>query len=532
MSNMKTFVEKIDAKVVVISVIICVIFLLYAGLAPESAASAFAGLNSFLTTDFGWLYLISVTLFLIFLLLFAFSKYGKIVLGKDDEKPAYKRTHWFYMLFAAGMGIGLCFWSVAEPISHFLSPPPGTATAESATAAKEALRLTFMHWGLHPWACFGVVGLPLAYFTYRKNKPMLISSCLIPVIGEEGANGAIGKAVNILAVFATIFGVATSLGLGAMQVNSGMNKVFGTPYANWVMIILIVVVTCVFIWSAVSGIDKGILRLSNINMLIALIVVVCTFFIGSPLFVVNSITESIGSYFSGIVRQSLWTDATGEAKGWLSGWTVFYWAWWIAWGPFVGAFIARISRGRTIREFVIGSLIMPTIISFIFIGVMGGSALDLELGGNHAVTEATAENVAFAVFAMFQQMPLTVPLSLLFMVLIWIFFVTSADSATFVCSMMTARGAQEPPKPLRVLWGVAIAAVAIYLLVIGGLNALQTASIIGAFPFMFVCLWMMYAFYKEMRLHGDEPVLSDNFAGTAGAEATGATEAAEAPNVA
>ncbi|MDR3225181.1 MAG: BCCT family transporter [Clostridiales Family XIII bacterium] len=513
MSKFKTMAEKIDKKVLIISAIICFVFLLYAGVAPDAAGTAFSNINSFIVTDFGWLYLLSVAVFVVFMFVLAFSKFGKIKLGKDDEEPEYKRSSWFFMLFAAGMGIGLCFYSLAEPISHFMSPPLDSVTPESAEAAKEGMRLTFMHWGLHPWACFGIVGLPLAYFAYRKNKPMLISSCLIPVIGEKGADGAIGKAVNILAVFATVFGVATSLGLGSMQVNSGLDYVFGTPNTVWVKVILIVIVTCIFILSAVSGISKGIKRLSTTNMILAAIILLTVFFVGKPLFVADLFTESIGNYISGIVKQSFWTDAFGETGGWLGGWTVFYWAWWIAWGPFVGAFIARISRGRTIREFVIGVLILPTIIGFIFISVLGGNALFLELGGNHAVTEATAQDISYSVFAMFEQIPLTVPLSILFMFLIWIFFITSADSATFACSMFTARGVQEPPSPLRVFWGVVTAATAIYLLLIGGLNALQTASIIGAFPFMFVCLWMMYAFFKEMRLHGGDPVLSTDAQG-------------------
>lgn len=497
MSKHSSFMGKIDKKVFFIGGFVCLFFVLWAAILPEQAANTFDWLLAFFGTNFGWLYLLVVTFFVGFLLWLCCSKYGKIVLGKDGEKPEYSTFSWFFMLFAAGMGIGLVFWSVAEPMSHYLAPPYGNgSTVESAELA---MKYTFMHWGFHPWACFGVVGLPLAYFQFRKGKPALLSSCLEPLLGERRVNGFWGSLVNILAVFATVFGVATSLGLGAMQINSGLQYSLGVPYGNTSLILIIIAVTILFVTSSVSGIDKGIKILSNSNMVLFGLLTVFVLLTGPTLFLLNYLTSSLGEYMSGLIIMSFWTDAFSTNEGWLTSWTVFYWAWWISWGPFVGGFIARISKGRTIREFIIATLIAPVLLSFVFMAIMGGTAIFDDMQGMSEVSLAIGENTSYALFAMLKELPLSSITTIIAVLLIAIFFITSADSSTFVCAMMTSKGVQNPPRSLRIFWGAAEAAVAIVLLLVGGLTSLQTASIVGAFPFMFVCLLIVASFVKALR---------------------------------
>ncbi len=497
MEKVNQFFTKIDKKVLGWGGVICLIFVIWAIIWPTKAAVIFNLCLAFFTGKFGWLYLMVVSGFVVFLIWLCCSKYGNIVLGKDDEKPEYSTFSWFFMLFAAGMGIGLVFWSVAEPMSHYIAPPYGEG--RTIEAAETAMHYSFMHWGLHPWACFGVVGLPLAYFQFRKNQPALLSSCLIPLIGEDRAKGAIGSIVNVLAVFATVFGVATSLGLGAMQIGSGLSYVFGLTYGNSLLIIIIVTVTILFIASSVSGIERGIKLLSNFNMLIAAIVLVFVLFLGPTLFITNFFTSTVGGYVQNIISTSFWTDPFETNSGWLGSWTIFYWAWWISWGPFVGGFIARISRGRTIRQFIIATLFCPVLLSFIYMTIMGGTAIYEDMNGVQTVAQAMDADVSYALFALLQDFPFATFTSLLAVVLICTFFITSADSSTFVCAMMTSHGVQTPPRSLRVFWGIAEAAVAIVLLLAGGLTSLQTASIVGAFPFMIICIFILVAFVKALQ---------------------------------
>lgn len=491
------FHESIDKRVFYIGGILCLLLVLFTVAMPERAEMIFSWLLSAFCSDFGWFYLLSVAFFIVFLIYLALSRYGKIVLGKDGEKPEHSTFSWFFMLFAAGMGIGLVFYSVAEPMSHYLVPPYGDgSTTESAVLA---MRYTFMHWGLHPWACYIVIGLPLAYFQFRKDKPALLSTCVAPVIGEKRANGLLGSIIDVLAVFATVFGVATSLGLGAMQINSGLNYVFGIPYCTPVLFAIIVIATCLFITSSVTGIDKGIKILSDTNMVIMAILLLFVFVSGSMLFVMNFMVESFGEYVSNLVSASFWTDSFGESNGWLNGWTIFYWAWWISWGPFVGGFIARISRGRTIREFVIGALICPTILSVIFMSIMGGNAIYLDMNGVDTIATALNENISYALFALLAEFPFAKVTSLIAVFLICIFFITSADSSTFVCAMMTAKGVQNPPNSLKIFWGVSEGTVAAVLLFVGGLSALQSAAIVSAFPMIFVSFLMIAALIKTLK---------------------------------
>jgi glycine betaine transporter len=494
---LKDFKESVDVRVMMGSSILCVIFVLLVAVFPGSAEALLNKCFSFITDKFGWLFLISVAVFVGFLLWILCSKYGSIRLGKDGEEPEYSTSSWFFMLFAAGMGIGLMFYGTAEPLSHYISAP--LAENRSAAAAADAMRITFMHWGIHPWAIYGVIGLALAYFQFRKDKPALFSSCFIPLFGEKNANGAWGMSIDVMAVITTVFGVASSLGFGVIQINSGLNYVFGIASNNQVKLILIVISTILFISSSVSGIDKGVKLLSDINLFLVTMLMLFVFVTGPSLMIINYFTDSLGAYLSGIVKYSFWTDTFNTTKGWVQGWTVFYWAWWMSWGPFVGAFIARISRGRTIREFVIGALFCPVVLSFMLFAIFGGTAIHFDMSGITAIADTINEDISYAMFALLKQLPLPLITSVIGMVLVFIFFLTSADSSTYVCAMMTARGSQVPSQTVRAFWGVAEAAAATVLLFAGGLPALKTGAIIVAVPFMFISLFMIISFVKELR---------------------------------
>lgn len=492
----KKMLGNISPVVFWVSAAVAGLFVLWGIISPNQMSTVVNATLKFLIDNFGWSYLLGVMFFVFFVVLLAFSKYGSIKLGKDDDEPEYSTFAWFTMLFSAGMGIGLVFWSIAEPITHYANPPFGQG--KTPDAVETAMRYAFFHWGLHPWAIFVVVGMALAYAQFRKGLPGLISSTLYPVLGER-INGPWGKAVDILAVWATLFGVATSLGLGALQINSGLEAVFHIPNNNTVTVIIIAVVTVLFITSAVTGIERGILWLSNTNVIIAVLLMIFMLAVGPTRFILNLFTDSLGTYFQNIIRMSFWTDPVKQG-GWVGGWTIFYWAWWIAWAPFVGGFIARISKGRTIREFLIGVLVAPTVFSLIFISVFGGAGLHLALFTKAGIVEAVKANVASALFVTLSQYPLGVILSTLAIILIGTFFITSADSATFVVAMLTSGGDLHPKTGLKVTWGVVEGAIAAVLLLSGGLTALQTASIAAAFPFMIVMFFMCYAMYKAVKM--------------------------------
>ncbi|NYB76142.1 BCCT family transporter [Sedimentibacter hydroxybenzoicus DSM 7310] len=395
------------------------------------------------------------------------------------------------------MGIGLVFWGMAEPVSHFVSPMAGIEPG-SSEALSFSMRASFMHWGFHPWANYAIIGLALAYFQFRKNKPGLISSIFIPLLGEEKVKGPIGKLIDILAVFATIAGVATSLGLGTLQINSGLNYLFNIPETTMIQLSIIVVITIIYIWTAVSGIDKGIKLLGDINLYLAFGLLALSFIVGPSLKMINVFTNSLGEYLNGFIQNSLRIDAFGD-NGWINGWTIFYWAWWIAWAPFVGTFIARISKGRTIKQFVIGVIVAPAVASLIWFSIFGTMGLNLgETLGVEGLASA-ASNPSTAVFQVFNYYPLGTILSLITIVLLCTFFVTSANSATFVMGMFTSHGDLNPTNKKKFLWGVVQALFAAALLLSGGLNALQTASIAAAFPFIFIMLFAIVSMMKALR---------------------------------
>ena len=470
------------------------IAVLYGALAPENFEAVTTNMKDFITSAFGWYYLLFVTAIVLFCLFFIVSPMGQITLGKPDEKPEYSRMSWFAMLFSTGMGIGLVFWGAAEPLSHF-AINPATEQPGTDAAFKESMRYTFFHWGIHAWAIYAIVAMSLAYFQFRKGEPGLISATLKPIFGDR-MNGTSGTIVNVLAVFATVIGVATTLGFGAIQINGGLSYLFDLPISFPVQVIIIVIVTILFIASAWSGVSKGIKYLSNANMVLAALLLILVIVLGPTLLIFDTFTDTIGSYFQNLPRMSFRAAPLDDSdRAWINTWTIFYWAWWISWSPFVGIFIARVSRGRTIREFLTGVLLLPTLLSFFWFSVFGSTAMDVQIKGVDLTHFSTEETL----FAVFHELPMSMLLSIIAILLIAIFFITSADSATFVLGMQTTYGSLQPPNMVKLTWGIAQALIAIILLSANGLTALQNALIIAALPFSFVIIGMMVSLYKELN---------------------------------
>jgi glycine betaine transporter len=473
---------------------------LWGVIAPASLGTVFDTALTAITRDFGWLYLWVVLGLVIMAVVLAFSRYGDLKLGGEDDEPEFSIGAWFAMLFAAGMGIGLVFWGVAEPISHYGTPPPGIApnTPEAATAA---MRYSFFHWGLHPWAVYSFVALAIAFFQFRRGGPALVSTAVqaLPWAPLQ----KLGPVVNVLAVIATAFGVAASLGMGALQINSGLNAVFGLPVGQASQVGIIVVTTVLFLASAVTGVTKGIKWLSSANLTLAALLTLGIFVMGPTVAIIDTFTNTLGSYVSEFVRMSLRMTPFRDS-GWVSGWTVFYWAWWVSWSPFVGLFIARVSRGRTIREFILGTVLAPTLAAFVWFSVFGGTALNMEIIQGLPIAEAVGADVSTALFAMFDTLPLSGLLSGIATVLVLVFFVTSGDSATLVLGMMSTGGQANPSARVKIIWGVLVSGIAISLLLAGGLKAVQSATIVFALPFTLVIVLMAVALWRGVRDDWDE----------------------------
>lgn len=479
-----------------ISIILLLLFLGFGFLFPETLLMVTDTLFGLITNNLGWVYLAAVLGILIFTLFLAFSKYGKIRLGDDDDRPEYSTFSWFAMLFSAGMGIGLVFWGVAEPIFHYAQPPLGIEP-ESSQSATMAFRYAFLHWGLHPWGIYAIVGLALAYATFRKKRPCLISSTLYPLLGEK-TKGPIGKAVDILALVLTVIGVSTSLGMGALQVNGGLATLFHIPNNINVQIIIIIVITILFLISATTGLDKGIRILSNTNIIIAVALLIFVFSFGPTVFLIDTFLVSLSGYIQNILPMSL-ALTPFENDPWLGNWTIFYWAWWISWGPFVGTFIARISKGRTIKEFILGVIIMPAIFCCIWFTVFGGTALYFEIfDGLNIVTEVT-KDITVGLFVTLSYLPFGKVVSFIAIMLITTFFVTSADSATFVIGMFSRNGDLNPDNKIKMIWGTVLSLMSIVLLLSGGLVAMRNTSIIMALPFVIIIILMCVATYKALK---------------------------------
>ncbi|CAM3346412.1 MULTISPECIES: BCCT family transporter [Brevibacillus] len=479
-----------------ISFLIVVVIVLFGAFSPELFAKTATRVLDLTTTNFGWFYLIVAFSFLIFCIYLAFSKYGQIPLGQDDDEPEYSLPTWFSMLFSAGMGIGLVFWGVAEPVSHYFAPPAGV-TGQTTEAAQVAMRYAFFHWGLHPWGIYAVIALSLAYFQFRRGSKGLISSTFAPLLGER-IHGPIGKAIDILAVIATVFGVATSLGLGTLQINGGLSHLFGLASNTTVQIAIIAIITVIYLLSSTTGLDRGIKILSNTNLIVALALLLLTLILGPTSFLFDTFTSTLGSYLNNLISMSLRLTPFTQGN-WVANWTLFYWAWWIAWAPFVGMFIARVSKGRTIKEFVICVMLVPSLLSFIWFSVFGGTALHLEIFDQAPIGEAVQNDISTALFLALEQLPWGTILAIVALVLIFTFFITSADSATFVLGMLSADGTLDPSTRVKITWGILQSTIAVVLLLSGGLEGLQTASIVAALPFAVIMVLMCFSLMRALR---------------------------------
>jgi choline/carnitine/betaine transport len=472
-------------------------------LSPESLATAAdTVLNNIVIPYGGWLFVLVASGFVVFAVALAVSRYGRIPLGRDEEKPEFRTVSWIAMMFSAGMGIGLMFFGAFEPVSHLASPPPGTVAPMSDEAVHTAMATTLFHWTVHPWAIYAVVGLAIAYGTFRKGRSQLISSAFAPLLGRRSTEGPLGKAIDVMAIFATLFGSAASLGLGALQVGGGMGAVgwIDSP-GTFLLIAVIAVLTVAFIASAVSGVAKGIQWLSNINMVLAAVLAVFVLVVGPTVLILNLVPNAIGDYFREFAQMAGRTGTTGgeEMRAWLASWTVFYWAWWISWTPFVGMFIARISRGRSIRQFVLGVIAVPSVVSLIWFAIFGGAAIDRQLNG---VDIAGAGGEEAATFTLLETFPLFVPIAILVMLLVSIFFVSGADAASVVMGTLSQRGSVHPKTKIVVFWGVVMGAVSSVMLLAGGesaLDGLQDLTILVSVPFVLVMIGLCWSLWRDVR---------------------------------
>ncbi|MBT2905170.1 BCCT family transporter [Streptomyces sp. McG8] len=486
-----------------VTAVLTLAFVVWGAVWTDSLEDVSTSLLSGLMHNGGWGFVLAASGFVVFALWLAASRYGRITLGAEGEEPEFRTVSWVAMMFSAGMGIGLMFWGVSEPLAHFDTPPPGTAPEDSGDRMATAMATTLFHWTLHPWAIYAVVGLAIAYSTFRRRRRQTVSAVFTPLIGEKHANGAGGRVIDVLAIIATVFGSAASLGLGALQIGSGIEKL------NWLekvgtglLVSIIAVLTVAFVASAVSGVEKGIQWLSNTNMVLALILAVFVFVAGPTVLVLDLLPTSVFSYLGDLPEMAGRTDISGGegVADWLGSWTVFYWAWWISWTPFVGMFIARISRGRTIRQFIGGVILVPSAVSLVWFAVFGGSAMRLQ-EQNRLGDETTPEGRLFAVL---QEFPVATATSLLVMVLVGIFFVSGADAASVVMGTLSQKGSLEPSRWAVVFWGVVTGAVAAIMLLVGSgqgdaLTGLQNLTILAAAPFVVVMIFMCVALMRDLR---------------------------------
>lgn len=479
-------------------------------IAPESLGSVMTSTLNWIIGNFSWAFVLIATAVLVVCIVLVFSRWGKIRLGPDDSRPQFNTFSWVSMMFAAGLGAGLLFFGVAEPVSHWTAPPHGLATPESEEAALLALRYTYFHWGFNGWAMYAVMGGAMAYFAYRKNMPILVSSTLSPFLGRDAPSRPLGRLVDGLAIVATLFGTATALGLNGLQLNSGLEYLFGVQKSNVIAVLIIVVVTALFILSATSGLEKGINYLANLGA-VATIVLFLFFLVlgGSTVLVVSNGIESIGNYILQVLPMSLQMGVGDEA--WMASWTIFYWAWWISWGPFVGMFVARISRGRTIREFVLGVAVAPTGFGFVWFAIVGGTGIELQRSGAADIVGSLA-TPELVLFTALDALPLAGIVSFLCILLIALFFISGADAAAVVMATMASKGSIAPSKIVTVIFGVLMGGIACAMLLVGGLNALQQAAILGAVPFTFVLIAVTFAWFKALREEDGTAVLEVDLA--------------------
>lgn len=498
--NWKGYGFDIHPEVTIPAFILLALFIAVTLIFPQRAQLFFDNTLEAIANTTGWFMIFAANIFIVAGLYFAFSKYGSIVIGGKKAKPEFSRFAWYAMLLSAGMGIGLLFWSVAEPINHLGEPSPmfDAVDPNSANAIQSAMASTFFHWGIHPWAIYAVVGLGLGFFSYNKGLPLTIRSLFYPLIGNK-IYGFWGNIIDILSVLATLMGLATSLGLGVAQVNAGLNHLFGIAISTEIQVGLIVIITAFATISVVMGLDGGVKRLSEINMILAGIFLLFVLLTGPTIYILSGFTQNTGFFMSHFIEMSLWTDTFQSDSTWQSAWTIFYWAWWISWSPFVGTFIARVSKGRTVKEFIIGVIVIPTAVSFIWMSVFGGTAIFQQMNGISDLASTVAIDESLALFALVENLPLSAILSFVGMVLVIVFFVTSSDSGSLVVDHLTSGGMLDSPVPQRIFWAAMEGVIAATLLVGGGLSALQTASVITGLPFTIILLIMIYSLYLGLR---------------------------------
>ncbi|MBS3757811.1 MAG: BCCT family transporter [Desulfobacterales bacterium] len=477
------------------SAILAVLFIAVTLIVGGPMESVFSAMQSFISNNFGWFLVIAVNLYLFLMVFIAFSRVGNIRLGGKNAVPDFSRISWFSMLFSAGMGIGILFWSVAEPIYHFMEPPYGGGSP--IEAAKVAMKTTFLHWGLHPWGIYALVGMALAFFAFNRKLPMAIRSIFYPLLGDR-VHGLWGDVIDVLAVLSTLFGLATSLGFGVQQVNAGLNHLFGVPDNTTIQVLLVAIITFAATLSVVSGLDHGVKRLSEMNINLGGLLLVFLLILGPSVLIMDSFVQNLGAYMEDFFSTAFWTESYQDSS-WQNNWTVFYWAWWISWSPFVGMFIARISKGRTVREFVLSVLIIPSLLTFLWITAFGGSALFIEMENIGSIADPVKENVAVAIYYLLGQFPFSQITNFAAIVLVISFFITSSDSGSLVVDAFTSGGKLNSPVGQRVFWASMEGAVAAVLLIGGGLAALQTASITTGLPFALLLLIMGYSLWKGLK---------------------------------
>jgi len=484
--------------VLVLSLLLCGAFGVWGIVQPDVMTGSALGVVNYALDSLGWLFLTLCSGFLILSAYLAFGPYAHIRLGADDDRPEFSTVSWIAMLFAAGMGAGLLFWGVAEPMYHFAGPP-GNTPPNSPEAARLAMIITNFHWGLHAWSIYAVCALVIAYFIFRRGEPGLISTPIRAAFRPSKKRDGICVAADVIGVLAVVFGLAGSLTMGTLQVRAGLTEVFGTPDSLFIGMAILAVLTVIFLISASTGVDKGIKILSDINMALAVAIMLFVLFLGPTAYILDSFINAIGDYFSSLITYSFKLLNYEGEMGWTSGWTLTYLIWWVAWGPFVGIFIARISRGRTIREFVIGVVLIPTMFSMLWFATFGGAAIWIELVGGGGMASLVFEDVTKALFLFLNVFPLAAVLQIVALCLIFIFLVTSADSGCFVVSMMTTNGELNPSTPTKLVWGVIIAAITSAVLVSGSVEVAKAMAIFGALPFTFILVLQIVAFLRAIR---------------------------------
>ncbi|MBU4440497.1 MAG: BCCT family transporter [Firmicutes bacterium] len=490
---------RLDSVVFIVSAIICFGFILWGAADPGSLAVVLGQLLSATVSNWGWMYQAGVLFFVVFCFAVALSKYGKIKFGKDDDVPEYSNFSWFAMLFGAGMGVGLIYWSVAETVSHFLNGPVYAGASGSPQAAEWAMAISFLHWGISPWAIYVVVGIPMGLVIFRKGLPALVSSCFYPILGDR-IYGPLGKLIDIVALCITFFGVSTTIGLGTMQLGAGLSFNYGIPLNNNLYIIILIVVAAAYLASACLPIDRGIKVGSDVSMIACLGLLLFLFILGPTKYIMDNFVNATGLYVQNFITMSTWTDPVGQT-GWLNSWTIFYWAWWISWAPFVGMFIAKISKGRTIKQFVIAAIIAPSLFDMIFFDIFGSTALHFEFAEatKGLIQNAIASDVANGIYVLFDQFPFSDLITIIILFVVFTFFVVSADSATIVLGMLSSGGNDSPRISLKLLWGIALAFSAGLLIIMGGLTAVQTVPIVAVFPFIFILFALCYSTVKMLQ---------------------------------